>query len=54
MGEKVVYEMARYDAREDGAELIDRVQLVSVGSILVLRDSAGNDEATQARSSTDR
>lgn len=43
MGEKVVYEIARYDGWEDDAELTDRVQLVSVGSALILRDSAGND-----------
>ncbi len=43
MGEKVVYEIARYDGWEDDAELIDRVQLVSLGSALILRDSAGND-----------
>lgn len=43
MGETVVYEIARYDGWRDDAELIDRVELVSVGSILILRDSAGSD-----------
>lgn len=43
MGEKELYEIARYDGWEDDAELIDRVQLISVGSVLILRDSAGND-----------
>ena len=43
MAETVVYEIARYDGCENDAELIDRVQLVAIGSVLILRDSAGND-----------
>lgn len=43
MGEKVVYEIARYDGWQDDAELIDRVQLISIGRVLMLRDAVGND-----------
>jgi len=41
MGEKVVYEVARYNGWDDDAELIERVQLVSVDGVLKLRDGSG-------------
>lgn len=47
MGETVVYEIGRYDGWEGDAELIDRIQLVSVGSVLILSDSVGNDSLCQ-------
>ena len=43
MDETVIYEIGRYDGWEDDAELIDRVQLVVIDSVLVLRDPAGNE-----------
>lgn len=43
MGETVVYEIARYDGWQDGAELIDRIQLVSIEGTLKLRDASGGE-----------
>lgn len=43
MGALVVYEIARYDSCEDDAELIDRIQLVSMDGVLKLRDASGNE-----------
>jgi hypothetical protein len=45
MGETVVYEIARYDGWEDGAELVDRIQLVSIDGVLKLRDASGGETA---------
>lgn len=45
MGETVVYEVSRYDGLEDVAELIDRVQLVSIDGTLKLRDASGVETA---------
>lgn len=52
MGETVVYEIGRYDGWEGDAELIDRIQLVSVGSVLILSDSVGNDSLCEGAMSS--
>ncbi|MFM8856712.1 MAG: hypothetical protein ACKOI2_05820 [Actinomycetota bacterium] len=43
MCETVVYEIARYDGSEDVAELIDRIQLVSIDGTLRLRGASGDE-----------
>ena len=43
MGANVVYEIARYDSWEDGAPLLERVQLLSADGVLRLRDAGGSE-----------
>jgi hypothetical protein len=40
MSEFVTYELARYDGLDDGAELLERIQLVSIEGVLQLRDAS--------------
>lgn len=37
----MAYEVARYDGLDDGAELLERIQLVSIEGVLQLRDGSG-------------
>jgi hypothetical protein len=43
MSSHVVYEIARYDGGNDGAALLDRVQLLSIDGVLRLRDAGGSE-----------
>ena len=43
MGTRVIYEIARYSDGDDPENPTERVQLLSVGSVLVLRDSDGTE-----------
>lgn len=37
----MAYEIARYDGLDDGAELLERIQLISIEGVLKLRDASG-------------
>lgn len=41
MNESVAYEIARYDSSDEDAQQLERIQLVSAGGVLTLRDASG-------------
>jgi hypothetical protein len=43
MSANVIYEIARYDSGEDGAPLLERMQLLSADGVLRLRDAGGSE-----------